>query len=232
MKSVQAIFCGAIALAAAGASGAAQAATGLTDSVYHNTPFFGSQATEANLNAAQAYVATAAPDYTFTNTATTFSYGFANGYTVADFLGADGAGVTAVGSDTQGVNLTAFVATGTINVSAPGTYTFSLPSADDGARVFVGGQLIAEQNFQNGVGLDSASSGTVNLTGPESFELFYYQLGGNADLSFSLTGPGAVSYTTNPVPNGVPEPATWMMMLIGFGGLGATLRSRRQLARM
>ena len=29
---------------------------------------------------------------------------------------------------------------------------------------------------------------------------------------------------------GVPEPASWAMMLIGFGGLGATLRSRRRHA--
>ncbi|HEX5261997.1 MAG TPA: PEPxxWA-CTERM sorting domain-containing protein [Phenylobacterium sp.] len=29
---------------------------------------------------------------------------------------------------------------------------------------------------------------------------------------------------------GVPEPATWAMMLIGFGGLGAVLRRRRALA--
>jgi hypothetical protein len=32
------------------------------------------------------------------------------------------------------------------------------------------------------------------------------------------------------VPTGVPEPASWAMMLVGFGGLGAALRSRRSRA--
>ena len=30
--------------------------------------------------------------------------------------------------------------------------------------------------------------------------------------------------------NGVPEPTTWAMLLLGFGGLGAVMRSRRRLA--
>jgi len=32
------------------------------------------------------------------------------------------------------------------------------------------------------------------------------------------------------ITGGVPEPATWAMMLIGFGGLGAAMRSRRKPA--
>ena len=30
-------------------------------------------------------------------------------------------------------------------------------------------------------------------------------------------------------PSAVPEPATWVMMLLGFGGLGAAMRSRRRV---
>lgn len=33
-------------------------------------------------------------------------------------------------------------------------------------------------------------------------------------------------------PAGVPEPATWTMLLAGFGGIGALMRRRRSLARL
>lgn len=52
----------------------------------------------------------------------------------------------------------------------------------------------------------------------------------NADFgAFALTaaGPGAIN-----VANGaVPEPATWAMMLIGFGGVGCAMRRRRRVER-
>ena len=38
----------------------------------------------------------------------------------------------------------------------------------------------------------------------------------------------AGSFSSDPVPTYVPEPATWAMMLIGFGGMGAMLRSSRR----
>jgi hypothetical protein len=50
--------------------------------------------------------------------------------------------------------------------------------------------------------------------------------------AFSLFGGGGVSTQLAPPPGagGVPEPATWAMMLIGFFGLGSLLRQRRALA--
>ena len=43
----------------------------------------------------------------------------------------------------------------------------------------------------------------------------------NAAISYTLFSPSAVA---------VPEPGTWAMMLIGLGGLGAAMRSRRKAA--
>jgi hypothetical protein len=37
---------------------------------------------------------------------------------------------------------------------------------------------------------------------------------------------GVISFT--PVVTGVPEPASWALMIMGFGGLGAVLRTRRR----
>jgi hypothetical protein len=30
------------------------------------------------------------------------------------------------------------------------------------------------------------------------------------------------------IPGGIPEPATWALMIVGMGGVGAALRTRRR----
>jgi hypothetical protein len=42
-----------------------------------------------------------------------------------------------------------------------------------------------------------------------------------------VIGDGSVDFFVG-APNGVPEPATWALMLAGFAGLGAALRGRRK----
>ena len=56
-------------------------------------------------------------------------------------------------------------------------------------------------------------------------------------LNFNLaglpfTGGGKEVTITRLAPAGVPEPSTWMMMLLGFGAMGVALRRRRQLDPM
>jgi hypothetical protein len=48
-----------------------------------------------------------------------------------------------------------------------------------------------------------------------------------ADLINTTTGKTGIVGAT--LAGGVPEPATWAMMLVGFGGMGALLRRRRSL---
>ena len=47
---------------------------------------------------------------------------------------------------------------------------------------------------------------------------------GNESINWNLIGGGATRGGS------VPEPSTWVIMLLGFGGLGAALRRRRQVA--
>ncbi len=44
---------------------------------------------------------------------------------------------------------------------------------------------------------------------------------------FAITAPGA-----NPAPGAVPEPASWAMLIVGFGVVGAAARRRRQVVRI
>jgi len=70
------------------------------------------------------------------------------------------------------------------------------------------------------------------LKGSNSLTFNYTSLGGPDHAGFQGLGDegwGLEQVSVTGVP-GVPEPATWAMMLVGFGGLGAAMRSRRALA--
>jgi hypothetical protein len=43
-------------------------------------------------------------------------------------------------------------------------------------------------------------------------------------------GPSLVGSYTTAATGGIPEPAVWSMMILGMGGIGAAMRSRRKLA--
>jgi hypothetical protein len=74
---------------------------------------------------------------------------------------------------------------------------------------------------------------------------FFYLDATNGDLidrfSFAANGSledvrqiriGGVQEISQSISAAVPEPATWAMMILGFGGLGAALRARRAAARV
>jgi hypothetical protein len=67
---------------------------------------------------------------------------------------------------------------------------------------------------------------------PGNFDIFF-QLDltappGEGSLAFLDGGHGTLVGT--PITRGVPEPASWALLLMGFGGLGAMMRRRRSLA--
>jgi hypothetical protein len=75
---------------------------------------------------------------------------------------------------------------------------------------------------------------TSNDPSPETWALAPIGLSSGAHTLFVngnlANGPGNASYsaTLNIAP--VPEPATWALMLLGFGGIGLAMRSRRRPA--
>ncbi|HEX7946054.1 MAG TPA: PEPxxWA-CTERM sorting domain-containing protein, partial [Phenylobacterium sp.] len=75
--------------------------------------------------------------------------------------------------------------------------------------------------------------GTAFATGNDAYNVLAptgavaLLLGVNDDLFSDNNGALRVSVTGSSVTGGVPEPATWAMMIAGFGLAGATLRRRR-----
>lgn len=78
----------------------------------------------------------------------------------------------------------------------------------------------------NGISFDTVSAGTQEFR-----NLFNQSLiaGGNNILNVSGTTGGNASFTGNlsfAQNSAVPEPATWMFMLLGMAGIGYTMRSK------
>jgi len=101
----------------------------------------------------------------------------------------------------------------------------------EGWAVSLGSQTDYTGGNPNG-NLNDASHG---FTGWQTADLSFTATSGSEVLSFLATGTGGASLPPFALLDGVsisqvpvPEPATWAMMLLGIGGLGASLRMRRQ----
>jgi hypothetical protein len=107
------------------------------------------------------------------------------------------------------------ILTGTLTGSGKAT-SISL-TADDDALVYVDGSYVGGL-----AGVHANETTTIDLgdlTGAHSLQVFYAdraQVG--ADLEVAVSGAA------------VPEPVTWAFMLVGFGGIGASMRQRRRRA--
>ena len=105
-------------------------------------------------------------------------------------------------------------------------------NADDGDSpidfgITLFGETIIGVHWGNVPGAPTPSRGAGNVTG---FYLFDFGTeGGTITLADTRGWSNAVLYTTgSPPPPQVPEPATWAMMLLGFGATGFAMRRGRK----
>ena len=75
-----------------------------------------------------------------------------------------------------------------------------------------------------GVGNGNCPNGAVNCAN-------FSALADNLALT-TTAGTRSVNFAASSVAGAVPEPGTWAMMLVGFGGIGGAMRRRRKLTNI
>ena len=134
-------------------------------------------------------------------------------------------------------------ATFTLNSSVPNSFTSSALVGDQIffnnvagtfggtagiANISFGTNLVADLNIQSANLNFTQLSGPGDLfTGPASNPTFNT---GTFNLSGGFTAGPATLTITRAAVTAVPEPGTWALMLVGFGGLGVAMRRRRESA--
>jgi len=118
------------------------------------------------------------------------------------------------------------------------TRTFTLTAAQAAAASISGGYWTVDDSgslYLNGHDLSDLGDGNWGSLNSWTASSSDFVAGTNTlqleitDTDYSLEGGRLEGILTIPTA-GIPEPATWAMMLVGFGALGATMRSRRKQA--
>lgn len=172
-----------------------------------------------------AAVAMAAPAYADTVVA--------NGTTVGEptynrvLPGTPPSGLSAVGT-----NVNYSVVDFTVDLS--GTYTLSLETGFDSFLTLYSGSFDPTSPLTNALSADDDSLGSFGdaqiisslLAGTSYFAVVSAFGNGDAgDYALTITGPGGITIGGA----GVPEPATWGLMILGFGAIGGAMRRRQSV---
>jgi hypothetical protein len=137
------------------------------------------------------------------------------------------------------------------------TYTYDGPDKNyswyGSSRTLHTGDILLQATFTNAWIQGTGTSGSFDVTTVSPYvtgtvtniasDLYSFGSTNDFDFAYTLTGANignpAVGTTYASFSSGssasfsagvVPEPGTWALMILGFGGAGAMLRSRRQLS--
>jgi hypothetical protein len=156
---------------------------------------------------------------------------------------------TALGA--QSSNITSFTTTDGVAVTSSGTI-YTVGSGWSSWSGGYTGQVLFNGNTSVDYSLGSSVKGFGMFVEPDPFDIFNITLttsdggtitqavnGSGGAAFFGWTGAGVTSFTLSSTDafaagdffsaagGGVPEASTWALMLLGFGGVGATLRASR-----
>jgi hypothetical protein len=126
---------------------------------------------------------------------------------------------------------TAGISLNSLNISLGSTLSFSYsPTGTNPDELIVGGLFDGASTVQYSPPTDDFWLFITTFTASPTFDqVGYAQVSAGPNIFFTDAGAGGTgTVSVTPVTSGAPEPATWAMMLIGFGGLGASLRMRRR----
>ena len=202
-----------IALVGLALAGAQPAAAGVTNSLPGGVPQVMPNLGDAAFTAGPVTFG----DTTYSSTDSESVLGWSGGYSFGPngtWSGVPMAGLnTAVGTMTFAFDHTLFGVLADLNWAVPG--------ASDGNPIYM---IVYDSSFNPLEGIFLAS-GSANYQSPGAWG-FIRPEGDIAYLTLSNGYIGAKNFET--LGGAVPEPATWALMLLGFGAAGVVLRNRRQ----
>lgn len=82
-------------------------------------------------------------------------------------------------------------------------------------------------SFKPGSGKIIPGNGPISSNGTETFQLTQILQPGAHNFRLTGTSSGLGSYSGTLSFAGVPEPSVWLMMILGFGFVGAAMRERK-----
>jgi len=115
----------------------------------------------------------------------------------------------------------------TLNVSNPDIHDLIIYSGslDNYNTISFGGPGVSYTGTQLGL-ISGAANGAQTAANTNGVFVFSF----SAPVTSVTFSSSSNSYEIASIEAGVPEPAVWGMMLVGFGGMGAAMRARRKQA--